>query len=106
MIELTPAALTAVRTAIERSTAPVDGLRIMVRSGGCAGLRYVMGLEAESHDGDIVVDRPGVRLYVDADSRSLVDGLVVDFVEGLETSGFVFDNPNARAACSCGKSFC
>jgi iron-sulfur cluster assembly protein len=106
MIELTTSALAAVRGVLERAEKPSEGLRIMARGGGCAGLRYAMGLETRARDGDVVVDQAGVKLFIDADSQRLVAGLVVDFVAGHESSGFVFDNPNARSACSCGGSSC
>ena len=106
MIELTESALSAVRTAMARAATPAEGLRIMVQSGGCAGLKYVMGLERERRDGDVVVDQDGVKLYIDPTSQNLAAGMVVDFVTGLDSSGFVFDNPNAKSRCSCGKFFC
>jgi iron-sulfur cluster assembly accessory protein len=46
-----------------------------------------------------------VRVYVDADSEPHIKGTTVDFVVGLENSGFTFNNPNAAEKCSCGKSF-
>jgi iron-sulfur cluster assembly accessory protein len=106
MIQLTDSAVAAVRTAISRAATPAEGLRIMVQSGGCAGFKYLMGLESTTRDGDIVIDQGGVKLYVDADSQGHISGMTVDFVTGLESSGFVFDNPNAQSQCSCGKSFC
>lgn len=105
MIQLTESAVSAVRTALSRAATPMEGLRIKVEAGGCAGFKYLMGLEGTSRDGDIVIDQDGVKLFVDADSRPLVEGMTVDFVTGLEASGFVFENPNATSKCSCGKSF-
>ena len=105
MIQLTDSAVTAVKTALSRAARPAEGLRIMVEAGGCAGFKYMMGLEAEARDGDAVIDQGGVKLFVDANSQSLVSGMTVDFVTGLESSGFVFENPNATSKCSCGKSF-
>lgn len=106
MIQLTENAVTAVRTAIERSPKPATGLRIMVESGGCAGYKYLMGLENETREGDTVIEQGGVTLFVDDQSQPHVSGMTVDFVSTLESSGFVFDNPNAQSSCSCGKSFC
>lgn len=106
MIELTESAVAAVKTAMARADVPTEGLRIMVESGGCSGLKYVMGLERVEREGDVVVDQDGVKLFIDAGSQPLVAGMTVDFVTGVERSGFVFDNPNAASRCSCGKSFC
>ena len=105
MIQLTDSAVAAVKTALSRAKEPAEGLRIMVETGGCAGFKYLMGLESRSRDGDIVIDQAGVKLFVDAASQNHVTGMTVDFVTGLESSGFVFDNPNATSKCSCGKSF-
>jgi iron-sulfur cluster assembly protein len=105
MIQLTDNAVAAVKTALSRATQPAEGLRIMVQTGGCAGFKYLMGLESTSRDGDMVIDQGGVKLYVDEGSQEHVAGMTVDFVTGLESSGFVFENPNATSKCSCGKSF-
>ncbi|MGD0564009.1 MAG: iron-sulfur cluster assembly accessory protein [Roseiarcus sp.] len=105
MIQLTDNAVSAVKTALSRSTQPAEGLRIMVQAGGCAGLKYMMGLEAATRAGDAVIRQDGVTLFVDKESQAHIAGMTVDFVTGLEASGFVFDNPNAASKCSCGKSF-
>jgi iron-sulfur cluster assembly protein len=77
----------------------------MVESGGCAGLKYKMGLVATVAEEDILVELAGVNVFVDETSVSFLEGVTVDFVIGMEGSGFVFDNPQARSSCSCGKSF-
>jgi iron-sulfur cluster assembly protein len=105
MIQLTDGALNAVRSAIEGAAQPVEGLRIMVEAGGCAGLKYMMGLVSDVNPNDAVVEREGVRVYVDEPSLEHLKGTTVDFVTGLEGAGFTFDNPLATSRCSCGKSF-
>lgn len=112
MIQLTDNAVAAIKTAISRASEnagpgarSAEGLRVMVQTGGCAGFKYLMGLEAETRNGDKVVRQDGVTLFIDTDSQPHLMGMTVDFVTGLESSGFVFDNPNASSKCSCGKSF-
>jgi iron-sulfur cluster assembly protein len=105
MINLTDSALNAVRNAIATAGKPVDGLRIMVEAGGCAGLKYNLGLVDEVDPDDTVIERDGVRVFVDAKSQEHLLGTTIDFVIALEGSGFTFDNPNAKASCGCGKSF-
>ena len=105
MVALTVRAQDTLRRLIANAEAGTNGLRIMVDPGGCAGLQYTLGLETAACDGDRVYAFGDLKVYVDARSQPVVDGLQVDFVEGLEASGFVFDNPNARDVCSCGKSF-
>jgi iron-sulfur cluster assembly protein len=105
MINLTDSAINAVRNAISTSDKPVDGLRIMVEAGGCAGLKYNMGLVNGVEAEDTVIEREGVRVLVDSTSIGYLEGTTIDFVIALEGSGFTFDNPNAKSSCGCGKSF-
>ena len=105
MINLTENAISAVRTAISRADAPIEGLRLAVDAGGCAGFKYMMGLVTKADPDDVVVERDGVKVFVDPDSVMYLDGTTVDFVIGLQNSGFTFDNPQATSKCSCGKSF-
>jgi iron-sulfur cluster assembly protein len=105
MIELTDSAVNAVRSAIAGAKQPVEGLRIMVEAGGCAGLKYMMGLVSDVNPEDLLVEHLGVKVFVDNESLSYLDGTTVDFVISLEGSGFTFDNPLAKSSCSCGKSF-
>lgn len=105
MIQLTESAVSAVRSAMGGAEEPVAGVRIMVDAGGCAGFKYMMGLVVEVDPDDLLIELDGVKVFVERDSLSLLEGTTVDFVTGLEGSGFKFDNPNAAAICSCGKSF-
>ncbi|SIS74321.1 iron-sulfur cluster assembly accessory protein [Phaeovulum vinaykumarii] len=106
MLTLTPAACDAIRSAIEGAGQPVAGLRVMVQEGGCAGLKYGMALELEAATDDAVIEASGVTVLVDPASRDWLTGATIDFVTSVEGSGFVFDNPNAKGGCGCGKSFC
>lgn len=105
MINLTDSALNAVRNAISASDKPVDGLRIMVEAGGCAGFKYNLGLVDQIDPDDIIIERDGVRVFIDMQSHEHLAGTTIDFVVALEGSGFTFENPNAKASCGCGKSF-
>ncbi len=105
VINLTDDAINAVRTAMSGAQGAVQGLRIMVQAGGCAGYKYSMGLVRDPAPGDFVIEHGDVRVFVDAGSEPHIKGTTVDFVVGLENSGFTFNNPNAAAKCSCGKSF-
>jgi len=105
MIVLTAEAATAVKSAMSRAGKLEAGLRIMVESGGCAGYKYLIGLDAEPRSDDAVIETAGVKLFIDPESQPLLAGMTVGFVESLEGSGFTFENPNAAAKCACGKSF-
>jgi len=98
MINLTDSALNAVRNAISTADKPVSGLRIMVEAGGCAGLKYNMGLVNDAEPEDTVIERDGVRVLIDDKSREFLEGTTIDFVVALEGSGFTFENPNAKSS--------
>lgn len=105
MVALTEKAQDTLRRLIANAEAGTNGLRIMVDQGGCSGLQYTLGLEKARCDGDRVYEFNDLKVYVDPQSQDIVDGMNVDFVESVEASGFVFENPNAKDVCSCGKSF-
>jgi len=106
MLALTDNAVAAVQRVLADAEDDIAGLRIAVESGGCSGNRYKLELEVEAEDGDEILEFAGVKVFVDSTSKPLLDGVQVDFVESIEGSGFVFDNPNAAQKCGCGKSFC
>lgn len=106
MVALTDTAKAIIRRLIERSPAAATaGLRIRVEEGGCAGLKYLLGVETEARRADQVLDFDGARLFIDPFSLPILAGMAIDYVEGIEASGFVFDNPGAGERCSCGRSF-
>jgi len=105
MIHLTENAVSAVKRFIDSADKPIAGLRIKVESGGCSGLQYGMRLEENVAQDDEVVDFPGVKVLVDPSSAAMLIGVTVDFLDGLDGSGFKFENPNAAGSCGCGKSF-
>lgn len=105
MLTLTDNAIKAVSRFVHGASTPVQGLRISVSGGGCSGFQYGVKLEATAAPEDTVFNSGGVQVIVDPASLPMVDGMVVDFVDSLEGSGFKFTNPNAKASCSCGKSF-
>lgn len=102
---MTEKATDVVRKLIDGSEEGVTGLRIMVDQGGCSGLQYMLGLERNAEPGDEIYDFSGVKVFVDARTLPVIYGMKVDFIETLDRSGFVFDNPNAGDVCSCGRSF-
>jgi len=106
MIEITEPARSAIKSAIDGAGQPVAGLRVMVQGGGCAGMKYGMALELAAQPDDAVVEAGEVTVLIDPESQPHLSGTTIDFVTGLEGSGFVFNNPNASSSCGCGKSFC
>lgn len=106
MLTLTENAAAAVKQAITRSGKDGAGFRVMIQEGGCAGFKYLIGLDPAPREDDIVMETAGVRVFVDPASAPLLAGVSVDFVQEAGQAGFSFHNPNAAKKCDCGKSFC
>lgn len=80
------------------------GLRLFVEKGGCAGLSYAMQIGSPAPE-DVVVEKNGVRVFVDSGSLEYLQGCHLDYVDALNDSGFKIENPNAARSCGCGTSF-
>jgi iron-sulfur cluster insertion protein len=80
-------------------------LRAFVTGGGCSGFQYGFSFEEEQNEDDMVIEKDGVCLLVDALSFQYLVGSKVDYREDLEGSRFVVENPNATTTCGCGSSF-
>jgi iron-sulfur cluster assembly accessory protein len=106
MIQLTEAAAGALQSAIATVPRSIAGLRLMVRSGGCAGLLYEMGLVENAGPEDISCESHGVKILIDPSSVSLLSGTTIDFVDSSEGTGFLFENPHGKSKSGCGKSCC
>jgi iron-sulfur cluster assembly accessory protein len=80
-------------------------LRVAVQPGGCSGLRYAIYFDDREMDGDVVQSFGDITLKVDRLSAPYLKGASLDWLEGLEQSGFTIDNPNVSGTCACGDSF-
>src|SRR5271170_3453494 len=90
IVTLTPKAIEKVKEVMAQQNPAPTALRVGVRGGGCSGFQYAMEFADSTKDSDIVED---------------VDGVTVDYLEGLDASGFKFENPNVKKTCGCGSSF-
>lgn len=80
-------------------------LRMAVRPGGCSGFEYEMFFDSESEEDDLVQMFEGLSVVLDPSSAMLLQGATLNYIDGLEKSGFDIDNPNAQKTCGCGQSF-
>ena len=105
-IKLTEKAAAEIKKIKEQNNIPdAHGLRVGVKGGGCSGLSYVLGFDAELRKGDHVLELHGIKVYVDPKSMFYLSGTELDFSDGLNGKGFVFNNPKATKTCGCGSSF-
>ena len=79
-------------------------LRVGVKGGGCSGLSYVLGFDAREAD-DEVFEIEGIPVIMKNAHGIYLFGMEVDYSDGLNARGFVFNNPNASSTCGCGSSF-
>jgi iron-sulfur cluster assembly protein len=80
-------------------------LRVGVQGGGCSGFSYSLNFDETISERDRVVEIHGVKLAVDKKFDPYLDGTEIDFYDGLDKRGFVFNNPNVVKTCGCGHSF-
>ena len=81
------------------------GVRISVKSGGCAGMTYEMNYVDQSIDGDEKIEVDGVNVFIDPKAIMYLLGTEMDYKTDKFTSSFVFNNPNETERCGCGESF-
>jgi iron-sulfur cluster assembly protein len=105
LVSITPRAAEKAREMMVQKEVPDGALRVFVVGGGCSGYQYGMSLAKETESDDTVIEADGVRIVVDPDSRQLLGGAEIDYVEDLMKSGFTIYNPNAVSSCACGSSF-
>jgi|SRR5262245_57450047 len=105
MLEITPRAVAQIRALMKAEGAQAAGLRVSVKASGCSGLEYVMEFADRARPTDQAFQAEGLQVFVDVESAAYLEGVRLDWGEGLLGSGFKFTNPNASKTCGCGKSF-
>lgn len=106
-VVLTERAATEVKRILEEQKYPEGTLlRVGVAGGGCSGFSYSLNFDNKVDEtADEVQDFHGVKMVIDRKSELYLSGTNIDFYEGLDKRGFVFNNPNATKTCGCGSSF-
>ena len=106
LVSLTPTAAAKIRELMaEDPDGETSVLRVAIQGGGCSGFQYGLGFDAGPVDDDETLELHGVTIVIDPYSAPYLKGATIDFLSGLEESGFKIDNPNAQASCGCGHSF-
>ncbi len=106
-VNVTPSAAAEIKKFMisEEDLPETAGLRVRVVPGGCSGFQYSLNIEEESRNGDFIIEKEGVRLFVDMFSGQYLNGIQIDYTSNMMGSGFTFENPNATGGCGCGTSF-
>tara|TARA_B100000963_G_scaffold336225_1_gene331073 strand:+ start:699 stop:1034 length:336 start_codon:yes stop_codon:yes gene_type:complete len=81
------------------------GVRVSVKSGGCAGMSYVLEYSKEINPNDEVIEEKGVKVFIDSAAVMYLLGTEMDYKKEEFSSSFVFNNPNETERCGCGESF-
>ena len=81
------------------------GVRVGVKSGGCAGMSYIMEYTKEINPNDEKIEDKGVKLFVDPGAIMYLLGTEMDYKKEEFSSSFIFKNPNETERCGCGESF-
>ena len=100
------AAIEIKKVIAEQKMSDKVALRIGVAGGGCSGFEYKLGFDEHvDEQNDTICEMHGVRVAVDKKSLLHLDGTEIDYHNGIDKRGFVFNNPNATTTCGCGVSF-
>ena len=81
------------------------GVRVGVKSGGCAGMSYIMEYAKEINPIDEVIEDKGVKVFIDPGAIMYLLGTEMDYKKEQFSSSFIFKNPNETERCGCGESF-
>ena len=107
IIEITPLAAEKLQSVLKDQGEGDSLLRVIVTPGPNGGFQYVLGIEKEAKEDDVVIDADDIKLLVDPESAPLVEGAQIDYVESIMRSGFVISNPNLQGGgCACGGGGC
>jgi iron-sulfur cluster assembly protein len=104
VMRLTEAAAQRIRALSAASDKDIEGVRIGVKNGGCAGMEYTMEYAQSRGPHDEIVEDKGVKLLIDPTAVMFLLGTEMDYRVDQMHSGFVFNNPNQTSACGCGES--
>ena len=105
IIKLSDNAANRIKEIMSGRESKTIGVRVAVKSGGCAGMSYVMEYAKEINPSDEIIEDKGVKVFVDAAAVMYLLGTEMDYKKEQFTSQFIFKNPNETERCGCGESF-
>ena len=105
VIKLSDNAASRIKEIMSKADNTTIGVRVGVKSGGCAGMSYVMEYAKEAKKNEEVIEDKGVKVFIDANAIMYLLGTEMDYKIDKFSSQFVFKNPNETERCGCGESF-
>ena len=105
VITLTDSAAIRIKEIMSKDESKSIGVRVGVKSGGCAGMSYIMEYAKEINPNDEVIEDKGVKVFIDPGAIMYLLGTEMDYKKEQFSSSFVFKNPNETERCGCGESF-
>ena len=105
IIKLSDKAVNRIKEIMSQAQNSTIGVRVGVKSGGCAGMSYVMEYTKEINPNDEIIEDKGVKVFVDSAAIMYLLGTEMDYKKDELSSSFVFNNPNETERCGCGESF-
>ena len=105
IITLSDKAASRIKEIISQDSNKSLGVRVGVKSGGCAGMSYIMEYAKEINPNDEVIEDKGVKVFIDPSAIMYLLGTEMDYKKEDFSSTFVFKNPNETERCGCGESF-
>ena len=105
VIKLSDNAAEKIKQIMFKAEKSAIGVRVGVKSGGCAGMAYVMEYTTVENPNDEVIEDKGVKVFVDSAAVMYLLGTEMDYKTEEMSSSFVFNNPNETERCGCGESF-
>ena len=104
-ITLSNNAATRIKEIMSKDEKNSLGVRVGVKSGGCAGMSYIMEYAKEINPTDEIIEDKGVKVFIDPGAIMYLLGTEMDYKQEQFSSTFVFNNPNETERCGCGESF-
>ena len=105
IIKLSDNAANRIKEIMSKADNSAIGVRVGVKSGGCAGMSYMMEYAKEAKKNEEVIEDKGVKVFIDANAIMYLLGTEMDYKTDKFSSQFVFKNPNETERCGCGESF-
>ena len=105
VIKLSDNAVSRIKEIMSKADGATIGVRVGVKSGGCAGMSYIMEYAKEAKKNEEVIEDKGVKVFIDSNAIMYLLGTEMDYKTDKFSSQFVFKNPNETERCGCGESF-